>query len=294
MKLGSYHAATGQPAEALRAYQQAIEVAEKLVADNPLEPDHERILATSYARMSEFQRASGQQNEARRFCERAFEIRDRNARLWPTMAEVDKELGESYRDLGRLQFDGDHHAQAMSLYEKSRERFEGALRINPKDHRCQGGLGTTWDSMGLTLVRLGKPEEAIAAHKEAIRLQTEALAQAPELTQYREDLSKHYENLTRLYRDQNRPVEAYETSLEQQKLWTTNPEQLFAVARDVALCINLLPADKQTERERCAEQSLEILRQALRHGYNAGDQLHNSAFDPLRSRADFQELLRAR
>ncbi len=292
LKLGSFHASTNQPVEALRAYQQAVEVAERVVADNPLVPEFERMLAKSYASLGNHKRQTQQMTEAQRFEEQALEMREKIARLWPTLAEVDKDVAESYRDLGRLRFEIGDAADALRLYVKSRERFEKALQIDSKDHRCQGGLGTTWDGLALTFAKLGKPDEAIAAHREAIRLQSEAMAAAPELTQYREDLSNHYEHLARLHRQLKQPAEAVASSMDQQKLWPAQPARLVTVARDVALCIELVPAYHSAERDSYAQHAIEILQQAIRSGFTDVGQLANDpAFRPLKSVSGFQELL---
>jgi hypothetical protein len=81
--------------------------------------------------------------------------------------------------------------------------------------------------------------------------------------------------------------------LERKQLWAKDPAQLGAAAADLALCIPLAAAD-QAERRRYADLALDTLRQAIGQGFQDARALKEDvAWQPLRTRAEFQELLTA-
>jgi hypothetical protein len=139
----------------------------------------------------------------------------------------------------------------------------------------------------------------VSAHRTAIAKQRSALEQFPQAAEYREQLGQHYLHLAALQRDLSRPTKAVATSLERRQLWPHNANELYEVARELALCIPLvakgqaeLSAQEHAERQRYADQALETLRQAVREGFADRDRLQNEPdLAPPRSSAEFQKLL---
>jgi hypothetical protein len=111
---------------------------------------------------------------------------------------------------------------------------------------------------------------------------------------------RRIENLVEVLRALGRPAEAA-ACLERNKLWSEDPDELSKLAGEFALCIPLVgkgktefTAAEQAERRQYGDQALKVIRQAITHGFKDVEQLKKApTLDPLRSREDFQELLRA-
>ena len=133
-----------------------------------------------------------------------------------------------------------------------------------------------------------------------IDCQVKAFAAAPQVAKYRQFLSNHYQNLATLQRRQGKPAAAAEMVLLRQKLWPDHPGQLFMAARELAACIPLvapgkadLSDDEKAERQRYADQAMDALRQAKAKGLrNVAAMKQSPELEPLRSREDFQQMVR--
>jgi hypothetical protein len=87
----------------------------------------------------------------------------------------------------------------------------------------------------------------------------------------------------------SRRADAVATSLARQELWPNHPEELYGVARELALCIPLVGKGKMP----LADQAMTVLQKAFARGFKDRNQMQEDhALAPLRSRDDFQELLK--
>jgi serine/threonine protein kinase/Tfp pilus assembly protein PilF len=100
------------------------------------------------------------------------------------------------------------------------------------------------------------------------------------------------------YRATNRPAAARAALLEMRSL-AKQPGDLYAAARGLALCVPLIGAgqsqlseEEAAERDQCAAEALETLRQAKKKGYADVKRLKgDAALEALRGRRDFEDLV---
>src|SRR5262249_53573590 len=151
-------------------------------------------------------------------------------------------------------------------------------------------LGKIHGNRGLALADLGQREEAAQAHREAIKHQEAAFKTAPQVTGYRQALGQHHLHLGDVLRQLGRPTEAAAAFAAVAKLWPSDGSKLYAVARDLALCVPLvgkgkaqLSPEEQAERQKLADQVVQVLGQAVRGGFrDAGKLRAEPAFEPVR------------
>jgi tetratricopeptide (TPR) repeat protein len=101
-KLGDVYGALGQGEEALRFYQQALELRERLYRAEPQRADFARDLSVSYNKLGDVSRALGQGEEALRFYQKALEIAERLYRAEPQRADFAWDLVCSYYRQGQV------------------------------------------------------------------------------------------------------------------------------------------------------------------------------------------------
>jgi tetratricopeptide (TPR) repeat protein len=117
-----------------------------------------------------------------------------------------------------------------------------------------------------------------------------AFERMPDKRGYRRQLGDQYRNLARVERALGRPAAAAAASRECAELWPNNPDQLYGVAHDLALCVPMVGTDEQKQY---ADEALDVLRRAVAAGFRDASRMSKQAgFAPLRGRDDFAALLR--
>jgi tetratricopeptide (TPR) repeat protein/tRNA A-37 threonylcarbamoyl transferase component Bud32 len=124
----------------------------------------------------------------------------------------------------------------------------------------------------------------------------ETYEQAP--GQKSSDLMATLDDLGQYYRAVGRAGDAAAAALRRRQYGANDPNQLFAAACDLAMCIPLVgqetsqpTADQEAERAKYADEAVATLKQALDQGFKNQKRLKESdALAVLRSRADFQAL----
>jgi tetratricopeptide (TPR) repeat protein len=202
-------------------------------------------------------------------------------------------------DLGDvLRVQGDYPA-AREAYKKAITAYEPLVRARPAVLEYRSRLGGMLNNLGLVLHGQGRYEAAVERFREAIGHQRTVFERAPGSSQYRQFLSNHYSGLGTSLRAMGRIGEAVEATRERTKLWPGEPDQLYAAAGELALCLPALgrqPARLSpvgaSLRERLAGEAVSALRQAVAAGYRDLARLRSdTSLEPLRSCPEFQLLM---
>ena len=133
---------------------------------------------------------------------------------------------------------------------------------------------------------------------EAIKHGKGAIAGAPAVPDNRRQLCTGYVFLARVYRDQAWPAEAANATLEREKLYPNDPDELYGVGVCLSMCVPLVAKEKKLDGPR-ASQTRPLRRSG--HGgtsqsdparfKNVEDMKKRPDLNPIRSRKDFQDLL---
>jgi tetratricopeptide (TPR) repeat protein len=131
-KLGDVYRALGQGEEALRFYQKALELRERLYRAEPQRADFARDLSVSYDKLGDVYRAVGQGEEALRFYQQALEIAERLYRAEPQRADFARDLSVSYNKLGDVYGALGQGEEALRFYQQALELRERLYRAEPQ------------------------------------------------------------------------------------------------------------------------------------------------------------------
>ena len=99
--MGDLFSALGQGNNARKAFQQALNIAQKLADAEPDRADYQRDLAVSYNKMGDLFRALGQGDNARKAFQQALNIREKLADAEPDRADYQRDLSVSHEEDGR-------------------------------------------------------------------------------------------------------------------------------------------------------------------------------------------------
>jgi eukaryotic-like serine/threonine-protein kinase len=298
MWLGQLYASGfSQPDQALASYERARALLQKLVRENPAVTEYAQRLALCSIQIGE-QHKTGQPSEALRAYEEAGRILDQLAALNQTPEIQDLQAGCA-TNLGELQTQAGAGAAALASLQQARDVRERLVGLHPDDLECRNNLAVTLHHLGEAQWLLGRREEALACYRQATEQQHQALHLGPQVPQLRQALSTLYRKLAQRQRELGRPGEAAATARRRRDLWPGQPDELYDVARELALCIPLvgkeptaLTAAQQAEREGYAAEAMAELRQAVAHGFRDAERLRKDPdLELLRSRDDFRKLV---
>jgi serine/threonine-protein kinase len=291
--------------EAVILYEDAIAVQQGLVREYPDVVRFQRDLARSYAGLGSVLAIAKQFARAHECQQQALAIRERLHQADPADPEFRRDLASSYAAIGYR-----HHAEGvrnsptgspkgLPFLQQARDILEQLVHERPDDLANHSALSGTLNVLGLNLSVLGRSEEALAVYQAAIRRQQPVFAQARQAARYRHLISVHYFNmgyyvLIRL----NRPVEAADAARMSRKLNAEDPDNLWRAARLLAVAADTLgkgqkdlSVEERALRSRFADEAVEMLQDAVGYGLKDVNSLSLPDFAPLRSRADFKQLV---
>jgi serine/threonine protein kinase/tetratricopeptide (TPR) repeat protein len=247
----------GQPEAAGQAYQYAIDVRKQLVERSHGVPGYERELALAYRALGSFQNQQGRPREAEEAYGEALALQEKLASAYPGVPDYRNELGLTLNGLARLSV---------------REKDVPAAR--------------RW------------LDRAIAAHEAAVKA-------TPRHHNYRQLLRNDYAVLASLALDEGNYREAADTAAKLAEVFPADwqaerREEDVRAAEVLARCVPLAGGNSdqpEAERRRLADEyagrSVDLLRDAMRLGFRGAAELRKvAAYEALRDRPDFQQLLR--
>jgi len=187
-------------------------------------------------------------------------------------------------------------AEGLRSYARARDLWQGLVQKHPNYVQYQSQLGVALHNIGEIWYQLGQREKALVAYQQALPHQRRAFALAPYLIQARVFIRWHYLNLAQLQRELGRPAVAAATILEGKRYWEEDAAMLYTGACELTRCSGLVKrGQSDQEQAQCrefADKAIEMLRQALAHGFKDIHRLRNdSHLESLRTREDFLRLL---
>jgi tetratricopeptide (TPR) repeat protein len=302
--LGRAHARTGwafrnmgRPAEALRSYERARAIQEPLARENPATSRYQEYLSWTYSNLGVIHLELGHPAVAIRSHHRAMAIHEPLVNRDPGNAEYRNDLGWCWRYLClALAASGDLGA-ALQFAERATALYEGLVPAHPGNVELRWRLARCLDEVGRIRTRIGRRAEAAEPLHRAAEIHEALALENP--ARFNVDLIRN-----RLYLASQRELSgrheealAYIRAVEQ-----VLDQSLQALPRmvlyDIACAHGLWSVAGQdgaiasAEREPRARRAIAALRRAVTEGHGDLDQIRRDpVMDPLRPRADFQELI---
>jgi serine/threonine protein kinase len=301
LHLGAIERARGQRAKALIWNQQALSLAKESARIAPTSVVVRTALAQAFSGVACAQDETDHSVEALRAYQDSVALWKRLAEEHPLVRDYQVCLANVSHCLGNVYSDLKKPAEAVGPYQQAIAIHDKLTREQPNHPGRLSDLCGSWNGLGEVLEELGRLEEAREAYEHALEHPRRIVVQQPTVAKHRQCLSERYTALARVQRALGRVAEAVATTQERVKLWPENPAELYRAACDLALAVPLIGKNKaeltpaeQAERREIAGQAINVLRQAVRHGFREVEQLKaNTDLNALRSHTDFQELLAA-
>jgi len=293
--IGCLQRRAGSTAAAMASVKQAIAILEPLVATANNPALIRAKLAACYAEVGRVQQAAGEDPAAGHSLQQALAIQQALVAADPAVVDWKWQLADTYGALARLQ-----HARGLDGQRWLRlacEQCQALVGQYPDRVDFASTLGDLLREQGLLDeeegLRLGRDATALT---EAVRLLRAALERhdmaakrAPEIVAFRQALTDDYRALVRVQRELGEPAPVIYSVWQWVARRFDEPGDLFDAACELVRCSQV-----GAFQGRYAElMAMLLLQQALAQGFQDIDRAeHESALEPLRESAAFQEWLR--
>jgi serine/threonine protein kinase len=298
--LGGLRHNLGRAREAEPALRRALDLRLKLHADFPADPDHRLALVSTHDNLGGVLSKLDRLPEAEQAHRQALSIAQQLADDFPAVPAYQKRLATVGYNLACHLVDTNRPEQAEQTYRLALDRLERLAADFPAVPEYQHLLGGTLHNLGnLPHIRTD-PTKARPFFERALQHQQRAFETNPKHPGFRQFLGLHYGELAEVLVELGEHAEAAKTAAEVPRLYPDSWQECHQAATHLARCVPLAEKDAQlTEDQRrtlaqaYADQAVARLREAVAKGCTDPAQLTKpAAFDPLRGRADFQELVR--
>jgi tetratricopeptide (TPR) repeat protein len=294
-------AALNRPLDAERSLADASEVAQRLAAGDPAEARYQALAAkVLYQIATLIQADSHRASEARDALERAMTIQEKLGARPVDGRGYLVDLAATCGSLANLLCNQGLYGLAEGLYRKELNCQTTLVREHPADVSARFAHGRVLHNLADFLRERGRAKEALPLEREAAQELTSVYNKDFRNPEYRRALSYACWTLCALELDLKDHRAAAAALERYQRIEPSGFEEPLESARFVCRCIKLCRADSavpEPQRESLAraysDRAISALETAVRSGYNDLRDLQSAAaFEPLRGRDDFSQLVR--
>jgi tetratricopeptide (TPR) repeat protein len=301
--LGVLQRDLGRTDEASRSWSRAAVVIDRLVAENPRVTQYRRSMVVVHMNTAVLHCNASRLAEAELSLGRASEAATALAALHPDVAEFQSDLATIHNNLGGVAFSRNQAGAAFASWERAVTLRERLVAEHPEVLDWQRDLASSLNNLGIAQRDLGRIDEALRSWTRAAELSEQLVAQHPSSREYRRGLAEVLGALGGLQRRRglhNKASRSLGRAREiGESLAEPTPTDLYTLAYVEAQCAALIgkgrtqvtPAER-AERQSLSDRAMATLRRAVHDGFRDLKQLeHDADLDPLRSRADFRNLI---
>jgi tetratricopeptide (TPR) repeat protein len=179
---------TGNPAEALYAYEKALAIRQKLVDTNLAVPEFQRDLARTHVSIGRAVWRTGKWEGAMASYRKALEIQQKLADANPAVTEFQSDLASCHHSIGFLLMNSGSNAQALRPFQQAMAIQQKLADANPAVTEFQHSLALSHTNIGELLGLMGKTEEALVSYRKALALLHRLADANPAVAQFQRDL----------------------------------------------------------------------------------------------------------
>jgi serine/threonine-protein kinase len=302
LDLGNLQRLAGRPDDALKSLRDALARFERLNIDGILDAKVALALADLGRHLADM----GFIAEGQQALERARDIQQELIPGATRVIRFRQNLGATLTTLGNLHSAEMRLDEALRDFEASRQIFE-ELAQSPQDRWDRAELARSLNNVGLVKARLGRADDGRRNVEGGLKIREELLADQPLNIEYRAEVARSYFHLAMVQASAGASSDALPSIRKAEELYTgippKGPEDVYFQACLKAMRAGLVAAGKspeqlspaeQADRRHTGDEAMERLKEAVAAGYRSPALMKNDPpLDPLRSRPDFQELLRS-
>ncbi len=272
-------------------FERARDLCEGLVHEFPSATSYSSLLASTHGNMGALHTFAGRLEDARASFARTREICERLVRDNPTVLTYRIDLGKTYINLSDLESRAGRPGKAVELLGPACDSLRKVFRTREGDTQAREALSTACLGLASSLDDLGRYPQALAAYRECADLELELLRKNdPHFRPGYTRLQTGLLGLARCYRQLGRISEAVEAARQLCPPWPNRTPEPIAIARELTYCA--VNVQDRAAAERYANRAIDFLRTAVATRHRGLESLRTDpAFDPLRSRPDFHDLL---
>ena len=269
-------------------YERSRDLLEGLVREFPSATPYSKLLISTCGNMGVLCMHSERFEEARVLLGRVREIGEGLVRDNPDVPKYRSDLAKVYINLSDLENRAGRPGKAVDLLRPACDLLRQVVRSRGGDGEAREAMATACVGLAISLVDLGRHAEALPAYRECVELELKLVRNKdPRFPPHDWILQTGLLGLARCYRHLGRVSEAAEplTLLAEVKIFDP-----VAIPRELMLCS--LHTRERLTAEGYVDRSIDLLRKAVATRARDVESLRTDpAFNPLRSRPDFQDLL---
>jgi tetratricopeptide (TPR) repeat protein/tRNA A-37 threonylcarbamoyl transferase component Bud32 len=198
----------GENASAKEAYDKAIDLLSRLLADAPGDASYRQELAASYSMLGEVLRGQGRVDEAAASYQKALTLGRQLLTDFPSQPEYRRELARTNYNLGILDRETQKPADAVAAFGEAITALKQLSAEHPNVPEYHQDLARAYLNLGPALRATGQPKEAEEDYHRAVDILTELIKKDPLTPAYRQELAVTYNNLGFLLEKAKRYPEA--------------------------------------------------------------------------------------
>jgi tetratricopeptide (TPR) repeat protein len=298
--LGALFWSTKRLPEAEAAYRQALALNEKLLARFPATSARREAVASAHDSLASVLALRNRAEESVDAYRRAIAIKEKLVSDAPQVPAYRHSLAATCYDLGNQYRKSRRPCEAEKMFLRARDLLDRLAAEAPRAAAPRALLGAVLNNLAGVVQDRGGSEEACKLYKAAIGHQRTALALEPRNQVSRQHLRNHYANLTRALLELGDHAAAARAAAEVPQVSPQGWRENLLVAEFLARCAASAGKDTGLSEERrraladeYAGRAVALLREAVDKGYKDLERLQKDrGLLPLRSRADFQKLVR--
>jgi tetratricopeptide (TPR) repeat protein len=299
-RLGGMLDNRGDRAASRVALEKAARIQQELADAHPTDAGLQNDLTHTLNRTALVLGEMGRGPEETALMERVLAIRQKLVRAYPAVSTFQVNLARSHRLLGGSLMGAGRTSEAIEHYKQSRDLLKRLVADNPAVTEYRFELAWVHNHLGLQYAGQGRFTEAIAELDRGLALRQELAAAEPSKALYANHLGYSYAYRGQAHVRAGHPAEAVADLRRAVELWEkekapnteTRFERARALARLAGLGADAKSGIRSAEAAGFADRAVAALRDAIKAGWNAHDELKEPAFDALRGRLDFRQLLK--
>jgi len=292
--LGELQRLAGLPDDAVQSLRDALKRFEGI--------NYETKVALAQADLGRLLFDMGRADEGRQMLELARGTQEKLA----AAGGMSMNLADTYTTLANLHEAEGRPKEALSFYEKAEAMYE-KFAAGRTTVYFQTELARALNNLGLARAKTGQLREGLRDVERGKEIRARLLTGQPLNIDPRADLARSWYHLARIQILSNSTADAIASIRKAEELYAgippKGPEDIYFRACMKALHGGLLGENKterelspsvRSERQQLANDAMALLKQAAAAGYaNPSRFQHDAPLESLRSRPDFQELLRS-
>lgn len=238
LHMGDVETVLGNTLAAEQQYQLGYELAQRLAAAAPDQPELQRDLGVSLTRCGDIRVRRGGTRDGLDFYQKALTVKQRLVEADPENAQLQRDVSMHFNKLGDVTLQLGRTNDALDFFQQAYELDLRRIHVAPEDPETQRDLSISIERLGDVTLQLGKTTDALGFYREMNRFKKRLADADPRNTQAQHDLSISFHKLgdvTLKQGDTREALDFYQQSTQVcERLAQTDPKNA-EVQRDLGL-----------------------------------------------------------